>query len=85
MAKIISDVVALEKGLSHSPALHPDDPFPLLFWGPFDDLTPLFVREEFRKKFRREIPERLILDAWNEQWSIGRFIERCTVGTTRSG
>tara|TARA_R100000789_G_scaffold84186_2_gene79810 strand:+ start:2717 stop:3292 length:576 start_codon:yes stop_codon:yes gene_type:complete len=78
LAKIISDAVAFEKGLPVSPALHQDDPFPLLFWGPFDDITPLIVRVECRKKLNREIPSRLLIDAWNERWSVGRFIEECT-------
>ena len=55
LAAIISDAVALEKGLPHSPALHPDDPFPLLFWGPFDDISPLIVRVESRGKLNLEI------------------------------
>ena len=78
LATIISDAVALEKGLPNSPALHPDDPFPLLFWGPFDDLTPLIVRTESRAKLNREIPERFILDGWNKRWTIQRFIEQCS-------
>jgi len=77
LAKIVSDAIATEKGLKRSPALHPEDPVPLLFWGPFDDLTPLIVRIEMRKKLKREIPGELILTAWNERWTIQRFIEEC--------
>jgi hypothetical protein len=75
IAQIISDAVGLEKGLPHSPALHPDDPFPLLFWGPFDDVTPLIVRMDSRDKLKREIPGHLIIDAWNDRWTIQRFIQ----------
>jgi hypothetical protein len=78
LAKIISDAVAREKGLPRSPALHPDDPFPLLFWGPCDDITPLIVRMESREKNNCEIPEHLMINAWNERWTIQRFVEECS-------
>jgi hypothetical protein len=77
LARIVSDAVATEKGLLASPALHPDDPYPLLFWGPHDDITPLTVIVETRKRLSREIPEQLTQAAWNERWTIRRFIEEC--------
>ena len=83
LATIVSEAVALEKGLAHSPALHPDDPFPVLFWGPFDDITPAIVRMESRDKMNCEIPGDFIIDAWNQRWTIRRFIEQCT-SITRS-
>jgi hypothetical protein len=76
LAQVISDAVCLEKGLANPPALHPDDPFPLLFWGPFDDITPLIVRMGCRDKLKREIPGSLIIDAWNGRWTIERFIQQ---------
>lgn len=75
LVEIISDAVKIEKGLRHAPAIHPDDPFPLLFWGPFDDLTPLLVRIECRDKLHREIPGDMLGEAWNGRWTIHRFIE----------
>ena len=77
LAQIVSDAVCLEKGLTNSPALHPDDPCPLLFWGPFDDMTPIIVEMDSRKELNREIPQNLFVDAWNHNWTIQRFIERC--------
>lgn len=77
-AQIVSDAVRQEKGLTNPPALHPDDPFPLLFWGPFDDITPLIVKMESRNKLKFEIADNLFVDAWNQRWTIQQFIEQCT-------
>ncbi|WP_145230745.1 hypothetical protein [Gimesia algae] len=49
IALIISEAIGLEKPLEAPPPLHPQDPFGPLFWGPFDDLTPLIVRLEIQK------------------------------------
>ncbi|TVQ00609.1 MAG: hypothetical protein EA381_07315 [Planctomycetaceae bacterium] len=49
-----------------------------LFWGPFDDITPAIVRVESRSKLNLEIPDQLILDGWDEQWTIRHFIEQCS-------
>lgn len=78
LAQMISEAVSLEKGLTNPPALHPDDPFPLLFWGPFDDLTPMIVCHDSREKLNREILKSVVMDAWNQRWTIRRFVEHCT-------
>ena len=58
------------------PPLYPEDPFGPLFWGPFDDLTPLIVDLEIQKEFGFRIPnDGLIAQAWKEQWTIEKFIE----------
>ena len=76
LAQIISEAVCLEKGLTHPPALHPNDPYPLLIWGPFDDLTPLIVGMESRKQLKLEIPSDTSIDAWNQRWTVQQFIEQ---------
>ena len=84
IAAIISDAVGLEKGLTQSPALHPDDPFSVLFWGPFDDLTPLHVRVECNDKLQLKLPPNMLIDAWNQRWTIGRFIDACIAGDSHT-
>lgn len=77
IAEIISDAVALEKFLVDSPPLHPEDPFPLLFWGPFDDLTPLTVGLEIQKEFEASLTSEGIRQAWEENWTLREFIDYC--------
>jgi hypothetical protein len=84
VAMIISDAITQEKGLTKSPALHPDDPFPLLFWGPFDDLTPLIVRANCRDQLKLTLPTDIFTDAWQQRWTIQRFISHCTDQATQS-
>ncbi len=79
IAQIISNAIADEKGLPQSPALHPDDPFQPLFWGPFDDLTPLIVGMECRAKLGMTLPKEIFDDAWNQRWTIKQFIETATL------
>ena len=81
IAQVISNAIGIEKELPQSPALHPDDPFQLLFWGPFDDLTPLFVRTECRDKLDLPLSESIFIDAWNQRWTIQQFIEAAAGGT----
>lgn len=75
IAKIISHAVGLEKGLPHSPALHPNDMFGPMFWGPFDDLTPLIVWAECREQLKLAIPESVFIDAWEQGWTLRQFID----------
>ncbi|QDU16489.1 hypothetical protein CA11_43210 [Gimesia maris] len=77
IALIISEAIGLEKPLESPPPLHPEDPFGPLFWGPFDDLTPLTVRLEIQKKWNIHIPGDSISLAWEEDWTILQFIEYC--------
>ena len=51
IVELIADAVAKEKGLQ-SIVLHPDDPIELLFWGAYDDMSPLRFVLELRKKYR---------------------------------
>tara|TARA_R110002049_G_scaffold1232_1_gene9211 strand:- start:521 stop:1105 length:585 start_codon:yes stop_codon:yes gene_type:complete len=77
IALIISEAIGLEKPLESPPPLHPEDPFGPLFWGPFDDLTPLTVRLEIQKKWNLHIPGDSISLAWEGDWTILQFIEYC--------
>lgn len=49
IADLIASIVAAEKGLSHV-VLHPEDPIELLFWGPYDDMSPLRLRDALQKE-----------------------------------
>ncbi len=77
IACIISRAVRNEKGLDVVPALHPEDPFSLLFWGPFDDITPLIVRTELQKQHQIRLPSDTFLLAWKEDWTIEKFVDFC--------
>ena len=77
IAKIISQAICAKKGLTHPRALHPEDPFPFLFWGTDDDLTPALVRIELGKQFHFDLPSDVILRAWNERWTLQTFINCC--------
>lgn len=46
----LSQAIAEEKGIS-SPTIHPDDSVDCLFWGAFDDLTPMCFRIGLSKRF----------------------------------
>ena len=89
VAQAVSEAVAREKdldGASHGgpdfgrrgPALHPDDPMPLLLWGPVDDWTPLLLFGEFeRPQFGvpRDVTREAVERAWFEAWTCRRFVE----------
>jgi len=78
IALIISEAIGLEKPIESPPQLHPEDPFGPLFWGPFDDLTPMIVRIEIKKEFGYRLPSDGLMDKfWDEQWTIGKFIDYC--------
>ena len=77
IAEIISEAVCLEKGLKKPPVRHPKDPFPLLFWGPYDDLTPLIVNMELNDKLGLKIPMDFFLVAWKEEWTVQQFVQEC--------
>ena len=77
IAKIISKTVCLEKGTDFPPALHPEDPCQLLFWGPFDDTTPLTIRIKFDEQFGTNLPGEVLERAWSENWTIQAFIDAC--------
>ena len=77
IVKIISDAVCLEKGMDFPPALHPEDPCQLLFWGPFDDITPGIIRAELSKQFRFHLPSEFIIRSWDENWTLRTFVEVC--------
>ena len=86
---VISKAIALEKGVAgtlpegavphrsrYGPALHPEDPMPLLMWGPFEDFTPAILREEYRKAFGLSFPrdDDCVVRAWDERWTVARFV-----------
>jgi hypothetical protein len=78
LAEAISD----EKGIE-LPSIHPDDPTELLFWGAYDDLTPLFFRMKISKRFTVEYPnDDWLSQSWNEHWSVSKlvcFMKSCIV------
>lgn len=57
--------------------LSDEHPFPLLFWGPFDDLTPFLVRSDVRKLLNRAVSGELIIEAWNQRWTLQQFMDKC--------
>ena len=89
VARVISEAVGLEKGVDgvpygecvvgrRGPALHPDDPMPLLLWGPVDDLTLGILFLEFEKSrfgVPRERTQAATKRAWFEAWTCRRFVE----------
>lgn len=77
IVKIISDAVCLEKETDFPPALHPEDPCQLLFWGPFDDITPEIIRAELSKQFGFDWPGEFMIRAWHEHWTLQTFVEAC--------
>ncbi|QDT29019.1 hypothetical protein [Gimesia panareensis] len=83
IAEIISDAICLEKGLENPPPLHPEDPSSLLFWGPFDDLTPLIVGMEIHKEFNCHVPRDVLLLAWQQDWCLREFIDYCVQSMTQ--
>jgi len=77
IAVIVSEAIGLEKPVEFPPPLHPEDPFGLLFWGPFDDLTPLIVGLDIQKKWKCYIPRETISLAFDDNWTLIQFIEYC--------
>ncbi|WP_460167006.1 hypothetical protein [Thermostilla marina] len=67
IADLITSVVAAEKGLSHV-VLHPDDPIELLFWGPYDDMSPLLFRHVLRKELG------IVLSTQEMQWLLRKGV-----------
>ena len=89
VARVVSEAVGLEKGVGgvphgepvagrRGPALHPEDPMPLLLWGPVDDLTPAILFLEFEKPrfgVPRDRTQAAVKRAWFEGWTCRRFVE----------
>lgn len=73
----ISETVCLEKGLDFPPALHPDDPLILLFWGPFDDISFLTVKCDLEKQLSIQLPVDTLLRIADENWTVRKFIDYC--------
>lgn len=73
----ISETICLEKGLDFPPALHPDDPLILLFWGPFDDISFLVVKCDLEKQLSIQIPVDTLLRFADENWTVRKFIDYC--------
>lgn len=74
---IISDTVCLEKGLSRPPKLHPDDPYPLLVWGPIDDVSPATISMVLERELRINLPPAVQRQAWEERWTLQKLINHC--------
>jgi hypothetical protein len=76
VAQLISQAVAAEKGIE-PPLIMPEDLFGLLFWGAYDDLTPLQFALAFEKKFRVEMTWPEMLQFYENGQTVGEFVDHC--------
>ena len=76
VVKLISDAVAYEKHID-PPAIHPCDPFQLLFWGAYDDWTPLVFALSFREQFGKGIADEEFAMFWNNDWLVSDVASYC--------
>ncbi len=72
-AKVVSRLLAEERALERPPALHPNDPIPILFWDSFDGLMPMLVKWEFEMNFQIDSIS-VILRAMDEKWTMQSFL-----------
>ena len=56
IADLLGAAVAKERGISPF-SVHPDDPIELLFWGSFDDLSPLVFALDLKRELGIELSE----------------------------
>ncbi len=76
MLRELAEAITLEKSLTVPPAIHPDDPMPLLLWGAFDDITPLILQTKLR------LSPDLLQRAYREVWTVRKFLRECESPTT---
>ncbi len=73
IAKVVSRLLAEERALKRPPALHPNDPIPILFWDPFEGLMPMLVKWEFEMNIQIDSIS-VILQAMDEKWTMQSFL-----------
>jgi hypothetical protein len=70
---MLSKAIGEEK-LIDPPALHPDDPCPLLFFGSFDDWTGILFSHSLQARFGEAWPIEQAEKCWKEQWTLNQLI-----------
>jgi len=84
IAELAARTVAAEKGLSHV-VLHPDDPIELLFWGPYDDMSPFRFAIQLRKEFGIVLSTEEMEAFFKNHMTVSQVIAFClTKGMGRS-
>ena len=82
IAGLISHAIAEEKSIEQ-PTIHPDDRFDLLFWGAYDDMTPLVFSLAFHDRFQINVTSDDMLQFYEQQRTIGEFVGFCVGSVNR--
>lgn len=77
LVQAFSRAMASEKGLDEPPPLHPDDPFELLLWGAFDDMTWLTAALEIRQELHCLIPREGFWLSQEQNWTLKDYLDYC--------
>jgi hypothetical protein len=73
---MIGEAVAKEKAID-SIAIHPDDPIELLFWGAYDDMTPLHFAMALRTRFGVMVPCEDMLRSCQNHLKVHEVVDDC--------
>lgn len=76
IVKIASRALGSEKELE-PPLLHPEDSCNLLFWGLFDDLSPLVFRSKIEQEFGVKFTYEESVCFLHEDWTLEKLINFC--------
>ncbi len=82
VAGLIARAIGDEKSID-PPALNPNDRFDLLFWGAYDDMTPLVFTFAFRDEFQIDIPQETMNDFYQQHRPISEFVNHCVARINR--
>lgn len=76
IVRMIGESVAKEKSID-SIAVHPDDPIELLFWGAYDDMTPLQFAMALRNRFGVIVPCEDVLRYCQHHLKVHEVVDDC--------
>lgn len=78
IAHLISIAIGSEKHIN-PPTIIRDDPLDLLFWGAYDDMTPLAFSLAFKRRFGLDISWPQIVEFIDNRKTVGDFINWCVL------
>jgi hypothetical protein len=76
VAALVARAIADEKSIK-PPPLHPDDRFDLLFWGAYDDMTPLVFCVAFQNEFRIDVSWAEMQQFYDRHQTLNEFVNYC--------
>jgi hypothetical protein len=82
VAQMVAEAVGKEKSIPQ-PAIHPEDPIELLFWGAYDDMSPLQFTIALRRRFGITVTSEDITRYCQGHWKVEDVINDCVTRIQR--